>query len=32
VIPKLDSEYGLCDEGIRVMTEDDPREMLDFRR
>jgi predicted metal-dependent phosphotriesterase family hydrolase len=31
VIPKLKADYGLGDEDLRTITEDNPREMLDFR-
>ena len=31
VIPKLKTDYGLGDEDLRVITEDNPRTMLDFR-
>ena len=31
VIPKLKEDYGVDEEAIRVMTEDNPRKMLDFR-
>ncbi len=30
VIPKLEEEYGLGKEEIRIITEDNPRRMLDF--
>ncbi len=32
VIPKLKGTYGLTDEQVRIITEDNPRRMLDFRQ
>jgi predicted metal-dependent phosphotriesterase family hydrolase len=31
VIPNLQAAYGLSGEQIRIITEDNPRRMLDFR-